>query len=129
MARREHDLGTAELETLKALWDLGPSPVRAVMDYLHQSRRRLAYTTVQTTLTRLVQKGFVACNKSELAYVYRARVSREQLSRSRLKNLLNQLYDGSAGPLVLQLIQSERLTAEEISELHRLIDELDGSRH
>jgi predicted transcriptional regulator len=128
MARREHDLGTAELEVLKALWDVGPATVREVMNQLHASGRRSAYTTVQTMLTRLEQKGFAASNKSELAYVYRAKISRERLSRSRLKTLVNQLYDGAAGPLVLQLVKNERLTPDEISELHDLIDRLDSSK-
>ena len=129
MARREFDLGVVELEVLKALWDVGPAPVRAVMNHLHESGRQPAYTTVQTVLTRLEQKGFVASDKSGLAYVYRAKISRERISRSRLKALLEQLYDGAAGPLVLQLVANERLTPEEISRLHELIEKLDSSKH
>ena len=129
MARREFDLGVVELEVLKALWDVGPAPVRAVMNYLHESGRQPAYTTVQTVLTRLEQKGFVASDKSGLAYVYRAKISRARISRSRLKALLKQLYDGAAGPLVLQLVANERLTPEEISRLHELIEKLDSSKH
>jgi predicted transcriptional regulator len=128
MARREYDLGAGELEVLKALWDVGPATVRAVLNHLHQSGRQVAYTTVQTVLTRLEQKGFVSSDKSELAYVYRARISRERISRSRLRSLLEQLYDGAAGPLVLQLVKSERLTPDEISQLQQLIERLDSSR-
>ncbi len=128
MARREYDLGAGELEVLKALWDVGPATVRAVLNHLHQSGRQVAYTTVQTVLTRLEQKGFVSSDKSELAYVYRARISRERISRSRLRALLEQLYDGAAGPLVLQLVQSERLTPDELSQLQQLIERLDSSK-
>lgn len=127
MGRKEYDLGVVELEVLKALWEVGPATVREVMNQLHQSGRQQAYTTVQTLLTRLEQKGYVASNKSELAYVYRAKISRERISRSRLKTLLDQLYDGAAGPLVLQLIKNERLTPDEISQLHDLIEKLDSS--
>ncbi len=69
-------------------------------------------------------------DKSDLAYVYRAKVSRQKITRSRVKRLLQQLYDGAAGPLVLELIRSERLTPQEIDELQKLIDRLDatGSR-
>lgn len=127
MTRKEYDLGSAELDVLKALWDLGPAPVRTVMNHLHEAGRNSAYTTVQTLLTRLEQKGFVTSDKSGLAYVYRARLSRERLSRSRLKTLLEQLYDGAAGPLVLQLVKNEQLTTDEINELQALIDRLDSS--
>ena len=125
MRKRQYDLGDAELGVLRTLWDEGPGTVRHVLEHLHGRGRRVAYTTVQTLLTRLEQKNYVAADKSGLAYVYRARVSRERVTRSRLKALLAQLYDGAAGPLVLQLIRTERLEPDEVEELHRLIDELD----
>ena len=126
MAGREYELGGAELEVLKVLWVNGPQAVRAVLNDLHGSGRKVAYTTVQTMLTRLEQKGFVRSDKSGLAYIYRATVSRERLSRSRLKSLLNQLYDGAAGPLVLQLLRTQRLSSDEIGELQALIEQLDS---
>lgn len=126
MADREYELGAAAFEVLKALWDNGPSTVREVMNYLHGRSRQVAYTTVLTFLTRLEQKGVVRSDKSGLAYVYRAKISREQVSRSRTKKLVQQLYDGAAGALVLQLVRTERLSAEEISELAKLIDRLEA---
>jgi len=126
MPASEYELGDAELEVLKVLWDDGPAPVRAVLNALHARGRRVAYTTVQTTLTRLEQKGFVRSDRSGLAYVYRPSVSRERVSRSRLRVLLDQLYDGAAGPLVLQLVRTQRLKPEEIEELTQLIERLDA---
>ena len=117
--------GDAELGVLKVLWEKGPATVRDVLEHLHEQGRRVAYTTVQTLLTRLEQKRYATSNKSGMAYVYRAKVSRDRVTRSRLETLLTQLYDGAAGPLVLQLIRTERLTAEEIEELQTLISELD----
>src|SRR5437867_3488915 len=105
MAERQFELGSAELEVLKALWETGPSTVRDVMKHLHARGRRVAYTTVLTFLTRLEQKGFVVSDKSELAYVYRPAVKRDRVLKSRLKTLVNEMYDGAAGPLVLQLIR------------------------
>ena len=126
MSDRLGDLGSSELEVLRALWDRGPSTVRDVLAHLAERGRSLAYTTVLTFLSRLEQKGFVSSNKSGLAYVYRARVSRDRVSRSRIKSLLSELYDGAAGPLVLQLMQSERLTQEEIQVLQKLLERLEG---
>src|SRR5215475_2498620 len=125
MADRLSELGSAELEVLKALWDAGPSTVRQVLNHLHQKGRRVAYTTVLTFLTRLEQKGFVRSDKSDLAYVYRAKVSRERVSRFRIQTLIEQLYDGVAGPLAVQLVKDEHLTPQEIEDLHRLIERLD----
>ena len=126
MADRQYELGTAELEVLKVLWDEGPATVRQVLAHLHKQGRRVAYTTVLTFLTRLEQKGFVASDKSGLAHVFRAAVSRERISRSRLRKVVKELYDGAAGSLVLHLVKTERLSPEELSALQRLLDELDS---
>lgn len=126
MAERQYDLGNAELQILKTLWESGPVTVRDVLTTLHTQGRRVAYTTVQTLLTRLEQKGYVTSNKSDLAYVYRAKLTRDRVTRSRLKTLVRQLYDGAAGPLVLQLIKSEQFTSDEIEQLQHLIDRLDS---
>lgn len=125
MVQRQYELGDAELEVLKVLWDEGPATVRQVLAALHANGRKLAYTTVLTFLTRLEQKGVVRSDKSSLAYVYQAAVSRDRITRSRVRSLVEQLYDGAAGELVLQLIKTQRFTPEEIAELQNLINRLD----
>jgi BlaI family penicillinase repressor len=126
VAQREYDIGEAELEVLKALWESGPATVRQVLNHLHEKGRRVAYTTVLTFLSRLEQKGYVASNKSELAYVYRALLSRDKVIRSRLRSMLRQLYDGAAAPLVLELMRTEKFSPDEIAQLQSLIDRLDS---
>ncbi len=128
MGQQIHELGDAELEVLRILWDEGPGTVRAVLAALHQRGRNVAYTTVQTMLTRLEQKGCVASDRSGAAFVYRALVTRERVTRSRLKQLLDQLYDGAAGALVLELVRTQRLKPGELEELQRLIDRLDAGK-
>ena len=125
MTPREADIGEAELEVLQTLWEHGPATVREVMNDLHEHGRQLAYTTVLTFLTRLEQKGCVTSDKSDLAYVYRPKVTRDKVSRSRLEAVLDSFYDGSPGPLVLQLIREGKFTRDEITELQDVIDELD----
>ena len=122
------DLGSAELEVLKVLWDRGPSTVRDVLNQLHDRGRKLAYTTVLTFLVRLDQKGLVACDKSGHAHVYRAKVSRERITSDRLKAMVRDLYDGAAASMVLQLMSSEKFTPEELAKLQQLIDDLDDSQ-
>lgn len=126
MARREYELGKGELEVLRALWDAKAASVRDVLNHLHEHGRQVAYTTVQTVLSRLEQKGYVRSDKSGLAFVYRAKISREQFSQSRLSSLLDQLYDGAAGPLALQLLKTQKLTSDEFDELRALIERLDA---
>jgi len=125
MAKRRADIAAAELDVLKALWDRGPSTVRETRDHLEKAGRDLAHTTVLTFLTRLEQKGFVRSDRSGVAYVYTPAVSREQVVGSRVEDVMKQLFDGAAGPLVLHLVRNERLSPDEIDELRRLIDHLD----
>lgn len=125
MAKRDYMLGDAELEVLKVLWDHGPMTVREALGILQQMGRDLAYTTVLTMMTRLEGKGVVAANKSGQAYVYRPRVSRERVTRDRLHGLIEQLFNGTPGSLVLQLMQSERFSAGELAEFRSLIERLD----
>ncbi len=128
MSDDEYKLGSTELEVLKALWAVGPGNVRHVMNELHARGRELAYTTVQTLLTRLEQKRIVTSDKSGMAYIYRAAVERDEVTRSRVRSVVEHFFDGAVAPLVLQLIQTEDFSAQEISELHKLIDKLDSKK-
>ena len=127
MGKKDYDLGAAEFEVMRILWDHGPLPVREVMNHMHDQGRRVAYTTVQTLLTRLEQKGFVTSNKRGLAHVFRARLSRERVRKSRLRAMVDQLYDGAAGALVLQIVRNEKLSNDELDQLQSLIESLDRS--
>ncbi|MCB9847628.1 MAG: BlaI/MecI/CopY family transcriptional regulator [Phycisphaeraceae bacterium] len=118
------DLGAAELEALTTLWDDGPATVREVMEGLHRRGRKVAYTTVLTFLTRLEQKGYVASDKSGVAYIYRAKAPRERVVGSRVRSLMQQMFGGAAAPMALHLLRNERFTHDEIEELRRLIDQL-----
>ena len=116
-------LSEAEVEVLKVLWDLGPSPVRAINRELAARGRRWAYTTVSTLLLRLSTKGCVASDASEVPHVYRATVSRDELVGRRLREAADELCDGDAAPLVLALVQKHRFSAEELARFRRLLDE------
>jgi predicted transcriptional regulator len=128
MAEKQYEMGTAELEVLKALWDGGPATVREVLELLHNNGRRVAYTTVLTFLTRLEQKGFVRSDKRGMAYVYRPAITRDRVTKSKLKTLVHELFDGASGQLALQLVRTTKFTAEEIEQLQTLIDGLDGKQ-
>jgi BlaI family penicillinase repressor len=116
-------LSEAEIEVLKVLWDLGPSPVRAVNRELAARGRRWAYTTVSTLLLRLATKGCVASDSSAVPHVYRATVSRDELVDRRLREAAEELCDGDTVPLVLALVQKHRFKPEELARFQRLLDE------
>ncbi len=125
MGNRDKQPGAAEMEVLRVLWEAGPCTVRDVLEHMHSQGRRVAYTTVQTLLIRLEQKGHVQANKSDLAHIFKAKLSRDRVRKSRLQSLVKDFYDGTPASLALHLISSQKFSADQISELHRLIDDLD----
>ncbi len=125
MGKKPLDLSPAELEVLRVMWDIGPATVRQVLDALTERGKDWAYTTVLTFMTRMEQKGLVRSDKTGMAYVYRATVTRNRVRKDRIKSLVEELYDGAAGPMVLQLLKSQHLNRDDIEALQKLIDELD----
>jgi BlaI family penicillinase repressor len=124
MAEQQPPLSETELEVLKALWEIGSGTVREVNEVLRKRKRRWAYTTVLTLLTRLQTKGYVESDKSGLAHVFHPSVSRDKLLRLRLTRLAEDLCEGTAAPLVHALVQGRRLSPDEIEGFRRLLDEL-----
>jgi predicted transcriptional regulator len=114
----------AELEVLKVLWTSGPSTVRAVAGALRKQRRKLAYNTVLTLLSRLREKGYVTADRTGTAHTFRPVVSREDLLGSSLSALADRICDGTASPLVLALVRDKTFSAEEIARFRALLDEL-----
>ena len=98
MARRA-PVSDAELEVLKVLWAAGPATVRDVAAALRKQRRRLAYNTVLTLLSRLREKGYVAADRRDTAHMFHAVVTREDLLGSTLTAIADRVCDGTASPL------------------------------
>jgi predicted transcriptional regulator len=124
----QSSLGEAELEVLKVLWEHGPGTVREVNARLRDRGHAWAYTTVQTMLHRLQGKGCVRARPGErpgAAHCFEAAVSREGLLSRRLSDLADQLCDGTRSPLLLALVEGQRLTPAEIQQLRQLLDQLE----
>jgi BlaI family penicillinase repressor len=125
---RRSSITETELDVLKTLWENGPGTVRLINDHLRRQGRRWAYTTVLTLLQRLEAKGYVISDKRGMAHIFRPAVTRDKLLQRRLKDLANQLCEGTATPLVLALVEGQRFTAEEISQFRQLLDQLEGKK-
>jgi BlaI family penicillinase repressor len=123
MARRL-PVSDAELEVLKVLWAGGEATVRDVAAALRRQRRRLAYNTVLTLLSRLREKGYVTADRRDTAHLFRALVTRDALLGSSLAALADQICDGTASPLVHALVRGQRFTAAEIAQFRKLLNDL-----
>ncbi len=81
---------------------------------------RIGYTTMQTRLNRLVDKG-LAARSSDRPAVYSPLVAREQVQAGHLEDVLKRLSDGSVVPLVAHLVRDGKIDREELAELKRLV--------
>jgi len=107
-----------ELQLLEKLWTLGPSSVREVRDSLPEERR-LAYTTIQTMIYRLEEKGAVRrVKRVGNANIFEAVYTRKAVHRRLISDLLD-LFGGSPAPVMSHLIETGKLTLADVRALER----------
>jgi BlaI family penicillinase repressor len=115
------DMTPAELRVMKALWSLGRGSVADVRAELAKRGQALAYTTVMTLLGRLAVKNAVIVDKAREPFVYKAAHRRESVLRERLREFVRDVFDGRADSLVLNLVEDESLSRDELREIERRI--------
>jgi predicted transcriptional regulator len=102
-----------EYQLLQRLWDLGPASVREIQESLPEEHRP-AYTTVQTIIYRLEQKGAVKRGKKiGNAHIFEAVLTRKAVHRRLITDLLD-LFGGSAVPVVSHLVEAGKLSLADI---------------
>lgn len=112
-----------ELRIMEALWSLGPSSIREVQEAFPE-RRRPAYTTIQTTVYRLeAKKALRRVKKIGNAHIFEAVVSRNAAQRRLIDELLG-LFGGRTQPVMSHLIESGRLTLDDVHEAERTLRRL-----
>ena len=117
------DISESEWSIMEALWESSPQTASEVTKTLRASMN-WAENTVRTLLTRLVEKG--ALKTSENASGTRTfipAVKREACVRAESQSFLDRIFGGAAKPLLVHFAQNSKLTAEEIKELKKLLDQ------
>jgi predicted transcriptional regulator len=128
MAKRPTTIPDSELDVLKVLWDRGQATVREVLETLREAGREWSYATVATLLDRLETKGVVTSDRRELAFVYRPVISSQEVRQKRVNNLVDKLYQGEPGLLVLHLLKSHPLDAKQAKEVRAILEEMTGDK-
>ncbi len=111
-----------ELEILKILWETGPAPVRQVQEALRDTRE-LAYTSVMTIMGIMTKKGYLRRTKKGKSYIYCPHLNRQSAVKSMFGDLVDRLFDGSAGSAVLHLLETGEIDDAELKELRAVIQQ------
>ncbi len=114
-----------ELAILKVLWDRGPSTVRHVLEVL-EAQRPVGYTTVLKMMQIMSDKGLVRRDTRKEPHIYRHRHQPRMILRQLAGDLLERAFDGSTRGLLFHALEHKKASPEELDELRRLIDELEG---
>jgi BlaI family transcriptional regulator, penicillinase repressor len=112
-----------ELQILKILWGKSPQLVRDIRDELAKLGRDIAHTSVITTLNTMVKKRIVIRKREGNAFLFSPRITREQVSRSVLGDIVNRVFDGSAKAVLLGVFEQNDIDRGELKELRKLIDQ------
>lgn len=121
MARpRSQALTDAEARIMAVLWKQEAATVSDVVAALKR-KRAVSYSTVQTILRILEDKGYVAHDKVARAFVYRAVVDERQARRRALRHLVRRLFEGSPRLLVLNVLEDDQIDPAEIDQLKKMI--------
>jgi len=105
---------------MKIVWKLESATVRQVYETL-LDRRRIAYTTVMTMMNILEHKGYLKKEQGEKAYLYHPAQPQKQVIRSMVREFVNRVFNGSAEPLLVHLVEDRCLTEKDLDDIRKSI--------
>ena len=108
-----------ELEIMKVVWKLGTPTVRQVYEDL-LDRRKVAYTTVMTMMKILEQKGYLRKKQADRAHVYTPAQPQRKVIGAMVRDFVNRVFNGSAEPLLVHLVEEHDLSPQDLEEIARL---------
>jgi BlaI family transcriptional regulator, penicillinase repressor len=131
MARQRPAPTESELQILSILWDPDPhtpgtpGTVRQVHAEIIK-HRPVGYTTVLKLLQIMMDKGLVVRDESERSHVYRPAMPRSRTQRRLTRDLIDAAFNGSSKSLVVEALGARRPSAQELADIRKLLDELEG---
>ena len=123
MARKKKPAATSlQMEIMQIVWDRGEVTVGEVLELI-SARREIARNTVQTTMVRLEEKGWLKHRQVANAFRYSAAVARQASLGSMVRELIDNAFDGSVEGLVMTLLEERSLSSAEADRIRKLIDD------
>ncbi len=118
---KPRQLGRMQLKIMQILWEKGRATAREITDALGESES-VAHSTVQTLLRGLEDKQAAGHQTEGRTFVFFPLVQEENYRSSATRDLLHRVFGGDVGELVTHLLENERISSQELSQIRRLID-------
>jgi predicted transcriptional regulator len=118
--KKSPTLTDAEARVMRVLWELETATVADVVDGLRK-KRPVTYSTAQTMLRILEEKGYVTHEKVARAFIYQPKVDERQARLRAVRQLAGRLFDGSPSLLVLNVLEDDTLDPAELKRMKKLI--------
>jgi len=122
VSKKVPNISEAEWEVMTVLWESAPLNANEVTFSL-QKRTDWKPKTVRTLLDRLVQKGVVDVNKNQRVYTFFPLYSQDECQRAEAQSFIKRIYGGTLKSMLVQFIQDQSLSGEDIKELRSILDE------
>lgn len=113
-------ISEAEYEIMKAVWKNAPISTNEVVELFEGGN--WSPKTVQTLLTRLVKKGALGYEKRGRVFVYSPLIDEEEYRREESSSFLKKFYNGALNSMVLNFIDGDKLSPDDIDELTRILE-------
>ncbi len=123
--RTHISISESEWAVMKIIWNESPRTLQDVLSGLKHTD--WSPTTIQTYLARLVKKGVLTTQRQGKGYLYYPAVSEDDCQLAESRTFLNRVYNGSLSQMVKGFVKSGSLSADELNELKKLIDEQEKS--
>jgi BlaI family penicillinase repressor len=122
MRPKHATLTPQELEIMKLVWLRESATVRDIYEALLE-QRKIAYTTVMTMMKILETKGYLKKRRQDRAFIYRPAHPRSQVISGMLREFIDRVFNGSAEPLLVHLVQSRQIREKDLQKIVRMIEE------
>ena len=120
MRPRSSALTDHELELMRIIWERGEVTVRDVYEELLR-RRKVAYTTVMTTMKTLEQKKYLKVSQQNRAFLYRPAEPKGEVIKTQVRHFIDRVFEGSAQPLLVHLLRERHISESDLAYINRLM--------
>lgn len=121
MSKEMPSITEAEWEVMKVLWKESPLPANKVCTAI-QEHEDWNSKTIRTLLDRLTKKKVIAVNKEQRVYTFTPLYSEHECQRAETQSFIDRIYGGITKSLLVQFIEDETLSKEELKELRKILD-------